>query len=58
MLLVSVKQPGRKVVESLLKEKVAIGRTWPSMPQHVRISIGTKDEMAKFRAAFARVMNA
>ena len=41
----------------MLKEKVAIGRTWPSMPKHVRVSIGTRDEMAKFRAAFARVMN-
>jgi histidinol-phosphate aminotransferase len=58
MLLVSVKQPGRNIVTRLLNEKVAIGRTWPSMPEHVRISIGTKEEMAKFRAAFARVMNA
>ncbi len=35
----------------------SIGRTWPSMPNHVRVSIGTAEEMAKFRAAFGRVMN-
>ena len=58
MLMVGVRRPGRQVFEAMLKEKVAIGRTWPSMPEHVRISIGTKEEMAKFRVAFARVMNA
>jgi len=57
MLLVDVHRPGYQVFAALIKEKVAIGRTWPSMPNHVRISIGTRDEMAKFRTAFARVMN-
>jgi len=58
MLMIDVRRPGRQVFEALIKEKVAIGRSWASMPNHVRISIGTAEEMAKFRAAFARVMNA
>jgi histidinol-phosphate/aromatic aminotransferase/cobyric acid decarboxylase-like protein len=57
MLMVDVQKPGREVFQALLKEKVVIGRTWPSMPHHVRVTIGTGDEMAKFRAAFERVMN-
>ncbi len=57
MLMVDVHRPGREVFAALIKEKVAIGRTWPSMPNHVRISIGTREEMAKFRTAFGRVMN-
>jgi histidinol-phosphate aminotransferase len=57
MLMVGVRRPGRQVFQALLKEKVVIGRTWPSMPEHVRITIGTRDEMAKFRSAFERVMN-
>ena len=57
MLMVDVGRPGREVFQALLKEKVVIGRSWPSMPHHVRITIGTRDEMAKFRAAFERVMN-
>ena len=57
MLMIDVKKARPQVFEDLLKEKVAIGRSWPSMPNHVRISIGTRDEMAKFRAAFAKVMN-
>ena len=58
MLMVAVHRPGGEVFRALLKHKVAIGRTWPSMPNHARISIGTRDEMAKFRDAFAKVMNA
>jgi histidinol-phosphate aminotransferase len=57
MIMIDVRRPGREVFEALLKEKVVIGRTWPSMPKHVRVSIGTRDEMAKFRTAFGRVMN-
>jgi histidinol-phosphate aminotransferase len=57
MLMVDVRKPGRQVFDALLKEKVVIGRSWPSMPKHVRITIGTSDEMAKFRSAFERVMN-
>jgi histidinol-phosphate aminotransferase len=56
MLMIDVKKPGRQVFQALLKEKIAIGRSWPSMPNHVRVTIGTKDEMAKFRSAFAKVM--
>jgi len=57
MLMVDVRRPGRQVFQALLEQKVAIGRTWRSMPDHVRISIGTREEMTKFRAAFGRVMN-
>jgi histidinol-phosphate aminotransferase len=58
MLMVDVGRPGREVFQAMLKEKVVIGRSWPSMPHHVRVTIGTRDEMAKFRAAFERVMHA
>ncbi len=57
MIMIDVRRPGHEVFQALLKEKVAIGRTWPSMPKHVRVSIGTRDEMTKFRAAFGHVMN-
>ena len=58
MLMFGVKRPGKEVASAMMKEKVAIGRIWASKPDFVRVSIGTADEMAKFRAAFARVMNA
>lgn len=55
MIMVDVRRSGREFGQAMLREKVAIGRTWPSMPRHVRVSIGTREEMARFRDAFARV---
>ena len=57
MLMIDVRRPGRQVFDALYRENVAIGRSWSSMPNHVRVSIGTADEMARFRQAFAKVMN-
>ena len=37
-------------------EKIYIGRVWPAWPTHVRVTIGTADEMEKFKAAFLQVM--
>ncbi len=58
MVMIDGKRPGRRTIEAMLAHKVAIGRSWPSMPNHVRVTIGTPDEMAKFKAAFERVMGA
>jgi histidinol-phosphate aminotransferase len=43
--------------QSMLKENVAIGRTWPALPTYVRVTVGTKDEMAKFQTAFVKCMD-
>jgi histidinol-phosphate aminotransferase len=56
--MVDVKRPGRQVQEAMAKENVFIGRTWPVMPNWVRITVGTQDEMDKFQAAFQKVMKA
>ena len=57
MLMFDVKRPGGEVFRALLTHNVAIGRTWASKPTCVRVSIGTADEMARFRTAFAKVMD-
>lgn len=54
--MVDVGRPGNDVIEALRKENVYIGRVWPSWPTYVRVSIGTQDEMNKFKAAFIKVM--
>jgi len=54
--MVDTRRNPRDVIEGLRNEKVFIGRVWPSWPSHVRISIGTQDEMNKFKAAFLKVM--
>ena len=54
--MVDVRRPGMQVVEAMRKEKVFVGRVWPSWPTHVRVTVGTQEEMDKFKAAFLKVM--
>jgi histidinol-phosphate/aromatic aminotransferase/cobyric acid decarboxylase-like protein len=54
--MVDVKRPGAQVIDAMRTEKVYIGRVWQSWPTHVRVSIGTKEEMDKFKTAFLKVM--
>jgi histidinol-phosphate aminotransferase len=54
--MIDVKMPARNYIEAMMKEKVLVGRAWPSMPTHVRVSIGTKEEMEKWKAAHLKVM--
>jgi histidinol-phosphate aminotransferase len=54
--MVDVKQPGGRVIEALRHEKIYVGRVWPSWPSYVRVSIGTQEEMDKFKTAFLKVM--
>jgi len=54
--MVDTKRPGREVINAMAKEKVYIGRTWPCWPTYVRVSVGTREEMEKFKTAFLKVM--
>jgi histidinol-phosphate aminotransferase len=54
--MVDVGRPGMEIVEALRKEKIYIGRVWPSWPNYVRVTVGTQDEMNKFKTAFLKVM--
>jgi histidinol-phosphate aminotransferase len=56
--LVDAGRPGREVIEAMAAKNVFIGRTWPIWPNHVRITVGTRSEMAQFRQAWKEVMNA
>ena len=56
--MLDVKRPGQEVVKAMAAEKVFIGRVWQAWPTHVRVSIGTKEEMAKFKTAIVKVMQA
>lgn len=56
--MVDVGRPGKQVIEAMAKEKVYIGRVWPSWPTYVRVSVGTQEEMNKFKLAFLKVMAA
>lgn len=53
--MVDVKRPGQEVSRALAAEKIIVGRVWPSWPHHLRITVGTREEMEKFKTAFAKV---
>ena len=54
--MVETKRPGKDIREAMAKENVMIGRTWPIMPNWVRITVGTQPEMDQFQTAFLKVM--
>jgi histidinol-phosphate aminotransferase len=55
--MVDVRRPGGEFQSAMLNENVLIGRTWAALPTYVRVSVGTRDEMAKFQAAFVKCMD-
>ncbi len=50
------KRPTQSVIDAMALAGVLIGRPWPVWPTHVRITVGTPEEMARFRTAFQQVM--
>lgn len=48
-------KPGPEFAKSLTEHKVYIGRTWPIWPTKVRVTVGTQDDMDKFKAAVDKV---
>jgi histidinol-phosphate aminotransferase len=56
--MIDTGRPAHTVIASMQKEKVYIGRIWPVWPNAVRISVGSPEDMASFRTAFKKVMDA
>lgn len=54
--MVDVGRPGGEVVKAMAAKNVFIGRVWPAWPTMVRVSIGTPEEMAAFKRAFAETV--
>ncbi len=54
--MVDTGRPGEQIILALRTEKVYIGRVWPAWPTHLRVTVGTQDEMNKFKSAFLKVM--
>lgn len=54
--LVDVKRPAHEFMEAMATYGVFVGRSWPSLPNASRITVGTAAEMERFKDAFAQVM--
>jgi histidinol-phosphate aminotransferase len=55
--MLDVRRPGKEVQAALAARDMFIGRIWPAWPNWVRVTVGTRDEMAAFRKDFAEVMS-
>ena len=55
--LVDVKRPPQQFTDAMEAKSIYVGRTWPTWPTHVRVTVGTGEEMAAFRKAFKEVMD-
>ncbi|HNY40135.1 MAG TPA: aminotransferase class I/II-fold pyridoxal phosphate-dependent enzyme [Bryobacteraceae bacterium] len=53
-ILFDAGRPGRELSAALARERVYVGRSWPSIPNHVRVTIGTPEEMAVFKTAMVK----
>ena len=51
--MIDVKQPAEQVIDKLAAQGVFIGRVWKNWPQWVRVTVGNKREMERFREVFA-----
>jgi histidinol-phosphate aminotransferase len=56
--MVSIGREVVPVIEEFRKKGVAVGRPFPPMTTHMRVSIGTADEMARFMTAFKEIFPA
>jgi histidinol-phosphate aminotransferase len=56
--MVHVKRPVLPVIEEFRKRQVLVGRPFPPMNEHLRVSIGTPDEMTRFMVAFKEIVAA
>ena len=54
--MVDIKRNVRPVILALRQQGVHVGRLFPALPQHLRVTVGTPDEMQAFLTAFRTVM--
>ena len=55
--MLDTRRPGKEVLHAMAEKNVYIGRVWPIWPTYVRVTVGTRQDMQRFQAAFHEVMN-
>jgi histidinol-phosphate aminotransferase len=54
--MVGLKREVQPVIQAFREDGVLVGRPFPPMTQHLRVSIGTAEEMDRFMVAFKKIM--
>jgi histidinol-phosphate aminotransferase len=53
--MLDARRPAAEFIHAMQAENVYVGRVWPVWPTFCRITVGTAEEMAKFKAAVEKV---
>jgi len=55
-VMFDVKRPVVPMIKALKERNVQVGRLFPALPNHMRVTIGKKTEMESFLSAFRQIM--
>jgi len=55
-VMIDVRRDVKPVIVALRERSVRVGRLFPAMPHHLRVTIGTQPEMTRFMDMFREVM--
>lgn len=58
MFMMNSRRPGREFFTAMAAQRVYVGRVWPAWPTWVRVSVGTNEEMARFKEACRKCYSA
>src|SRR5258706_13211218 len=56
-MMIDVKRPARPLIDALKERGVQVGRPFPTLPNHMRVTIGKQAEMETFLSAFRQVVS-
>src|SRR5262249_34339982 len=55
-IMFDTRRPVTPLIEAMKQRGVKVGRLFPALPTHLRVTIGRPDEMERFLSAFAAVV--
>lgn len=55
-IMIDAKRPVRPLIDALKQRGVQVGRPFPTLPNHLRVTIGKQREMEAFLSAFRQVI--
>src|SRR5438094_4872869 len=55
-VMIDVKRPVLPLIKALKERNVQVGRLFPALPNHMRLTVGKKSEMEAFLSAFRQVL--
>ena len=54
-IMIDVKRPVLPLIQAMKERRVQVGRLFPALPNHMRLTIGKKVEMEAFLSAFRQL---